>query len=111
MVETLSYTRENISNRSYTVSNIEDVPANHQNTAKLYVCSAIASMNTKNNIKQAKIQLKARRRRKNFRVFLTKGLSHTPPGEGGVSKLFYFKALIRVLFLFKVLCCEWKEWL
>ena len=83
MVETLSYTRENISNRSYTVSNIEDVPANHQNTAKLYVCSAIASMNTKNNIKQAKIQLKARRRLKNFRVFSLRAYPIHPPGVGG----------------------------
>ena len=84
MVETLSYTRENISNRSYTVSNIEDVPANHQNTAKLYVCSAIASMNTKNNIKQAKIQLKARRRRTKESEFPSLSLSHTLPG--GVSQ-------------------------
>ena len=44
MVETLSYTRENISNRSYItlVSNVEDVPVNRQNTAKLNVCGAIA---------------------------------------------------------------------
>ena len=44
MVETLSYTRENISNRSYNVivSNVEDVPVNHQNTAKLNVCGVIA---------------------------------------------------------------------
>ena len=42
MVETRSYTRENISNRSYTVSNVEDVPVNRQNTAKLNVCGAIA---------------------------------------------------------------------
>ena len=42
MVETLSYTRKNISNRSYIVSNVEDVLVNRQNTAKLNVCGAIA---------------------------------------------------------------------
>ena len=42
MVETLSYTRENTSNRSYTVSNVEDVPVNRQNTATLNVCGVIA---------------------------------------------------------------------
>ena len=42
MVETRSYTRENISNRSYTVSNVEDVPVNRQNTATLNVCGGIA---------------------------------------------------------------------
>ena len=105
MVETLSYTRENISNRSYTVSNIEDVPANHQNTAKLYVCSAIASMNTKNNIKQAKIQLKARRRRKKSGFFSLRAYPIPPRGEGGSPKIYIFKALIRLFYIFKVLCC------
>ena len=60
MVETRSYTRENISNRSYTDSNTEGVPTNQQNIAKLYVCDPIAVKTTK----QTKIQLKARRRRK-----------------------------------------------
>ena len=41
MVETLSYTRKNISNRSYIVANIEDVPVNRQNAAKLNVSGAI----------------------------------------------------------------------
>ena len=41
MVETLSYTRKNISNRSYIVSNVEDVPVKRQNTAKFNVCGAI----------------------------------------------------------------------
>ena len=84
MVETLSYTRENTSNRSYIVSNVEDVPVNRQSTAKLNVCGAIALRTLKQH-KTSKNHLKARRRRKNFRIFLTKGLSHTPPGGGGVS--------------------------
>ena len=42
MVETLPNTRKNISNRSYIVSNVEDVPVNRQNTAKLNVCGVIA---------------------------------------------------------------------
>ena len=42
MVETLSYTRKNISDRSYIVSNVEDVSVNRQNAAKLNVCGAIA---------------------------------------------------------------------
>ena len=42
MVETLSCTHVNISNRSYIVSNVEDVPVNHQNTTNLNVCGAIA---------------------------------------------------------------------
>ena len=46
--------------------------------------------NYKNTIKQAKTQLKARRRRKILRIFLTKGLSHTPPGEGGGLEIILF---------------------
>ena len=42
IVETPSYTRENISDRSYTDSNAEGVPTNQQNIAKLYVCDPIA---------------------------------------------------------------------
>ena len=42
MVETLSYTRKNISNRPYIVSKVEDVPVSRQNTGKLNVCGAIA---------------------------------------------------------------------
>ena len=42
IAETPSYTRENISNRSYTDSNTEGVPTNQQNIAKLYVCDPIA---------------------------------------------------------------------
>ena len=82
MVETPSYTRENTSNRPYTVQMYLQTTRTLQN-------SAIAK-NTKSNIKQAKIQLKARRRRKFFQVFLSKGLSHAPPGGGGCLQNLFF---------------------
>ena len=41
IVETPSYTRENISDRSYTDSNAAG-PTNQQNIAKQYVCDPIA---------------------------------------------------------------------
>ena len=68
MVETLSYTRENISNRSYIVSNVEDVPVNRQNTAKLNVCGVIA-LRTLKQPKTSNNPVKSPPQAKNFPGF------------------------------------------
>ena len=102
MVETLSYTRENISNRSHIVSNIEDVPVNRQNTAKLNICGAIGLRTLKQH-KTSKNHLKARRRQKNSMFFSLRAYPIPLPGEGGVSKFKPVKALIRVFNTVKVL--------
>ena len=85
MVETLSYTRVNISNRSYIVSNIEDVPVNRQNNAKLNVCGAIGLRTLKQH-KTSKNHLKARRAKK-FMFFSLRAYPIPLPGEGGSRNL------------------------
>ena len=52
IAETPSYTRENISNRSYTDSNTERVPTNQQNIAKLYDRSYVIIIIMKNDAKR-----------------------------------------------------------
>ena len=103
IVETPSYTRENISDRSYTDSNAEGVPTNQRNIAKLYVCDPIAVNTKTNTIKQTILQLKARRRRKKIGVFSLRAYPIAPPGGGGVSNSYPVKALIRVFHPVKVL--------
>ena len=104
IVETPSYTRENISDRSYTDSNAEGVPTNQRNIAKLYVCDPIAVKTKTNTIKQTILQLKARRRRKNGGFSLRAyPIAPPTPGGGGVSNFYPVKALIRVFYPVKVL--------
>ena len=82
IVETPSYTRENISDRSYTDSNAEGVPTNQQNIAKLYVCDPIA-VKTIKHYKTNNNPVKSPPQAKKSMIFSLRAYPIPPRGRGG----------------------------